>query len=211
MRSPIVCLEGPSAVGKTSLAHRLAECVGAAVVAELDPTSAPAPAMSTTWFADRHSARWRQALAMAREAPLVVVDGDPFKGLWFNWIFAQAGWPAIEDAATACHARVASGELAFPDLYVVLTASEDELRRRKQADGTRRRRHFDEHLRLIAPQRSYFMQLATLDPSRVLFIDTSSQHDLVDRVVQAAGVRPADDEAVLSRMTEFVLATTAFP
>lgn len=74
-RAPVLCLEGPS------------------VVPELDAAGAPPVAASAAWYAERSAARWQDAWARAAAAPLVVLDGDPFKGIWYGWVFAGRGWP----------------------------------------------------------------------------------------------------------------------
>jgi hypothetical protein len=42
-----------------------------------------------------------------------------------------------------------------------------DLRRRRDADITRRRRHFDLHVRVAAPLGDYYRTLHRLDPARV--------------------------------------------
>ncbi|WP_420125900.1 hypothetical protein [Longimicrobium sp.] len=189
-RAPIVCLEGPSAVGKTTLAAALARRTGAAVIPELDASGAPPAAESAAWFVDAHAAEWRRARALAGEAPLVVKDCDPFKGLWFNWVFADQDWPGIDVQVPLHRARVDAGTLAFPDLYVVLLATEAQLRARRAGDPTRTRSNHEMHLRLIRPQRRYFEALQAADPPRVLLLDTTERERLVDRVLAAVAALP---------------------
>src|SRR5215213_9800231 len=95
----IICLEGPSAVGKTTLAETLARECGAAVVPELDASGAPPAGSSAAWFAERHAAQWRRARELAAGAPFAVLDGDPSQGLWYNWVYAGEGWEGLETVA----------------------------------------------------------------------------------------------------------------
>jgi hypothetical protein len=187
----ILCLEGPSAAGKSTLARALEREAGARVVPELDADEAPSIPESAPWFVERHAVQWRRARALAMDASLVVVDGDPFKGLWYNWIFAADGWPAVDVVAPLYRARIAAGELALPDLYVILGATEGQLRERRAGDASRSRRNFERHLLLVAPQRRYFAALASADPSRVLWLDTDDRDVLVDVVLGALGALPS--------------------
>jgi DNA polymerase III delta prime subunit len=203
----IVCLEGPSAVGKTTLAAALARELGAEVVPELDATGAPPPAEAAAWFVERHAAQWAAARAIAATAPLVVLDGDPFKGLWYDWVFAADGWPAPDVVAPLYHAQVTRGTLAFPDLYVLLEATEAQLRARRAGDPTRTRRGFEAHLRLVAPQRRYFAALAAVAPARVLRLDTREPAGLVAAVGDAIARLPReapDAVRLLQAATRFV-------
>ena len=203
----IVCLEGPSAVGKSSLAEALGRECGAAVVSELDATGAPPIGRAAAWFIDAHAERWRHAWKLAGDAPFAVIDCDPFKGLWYDWIFADQGWEGIDVVGPLYRAALERGAIAFPDLYVVLVASENELRRRRAGDATRRRRGFEANLRLVEPQQRYFMALQAAAPRRVHRMDTDDREALVGRVTEALEGLPAtkpDSIELLNLMIQWV-------
>jgi hypothetical protein len=178
----ILCLEGPSAVGKTSTAHALAERLGAAVVPEVNVLFVrPAPEPEG-WYLGRQAERW----AMARQAlathPLAVLDGDPFQPLWYNWSFGFQGCQPLDALAAFYRPLIADEALGFPDAYVHLVIGEDELRRRKEADATRSRRNFDGHLRLVDTQRLYFSAMVVLAPSLVQAVEAVTVAGNVRRI-----------------------------
>jgi hypothetical protein len=205
--APIICLEGPSAVGKTTLGNRLAARYSAPLVDELDATDAPPIGQSAEWFVDAHARRWQQARALRESAPFAVMDCDPLKGLWYNWMHAEEGWERIDVLLPLYAARLSAGTIGFPDLYVVLDADVDELRVRRANDASRRRDGFEKHMNKIAAQRRYFAALQAADVARVVFVDATDEASLVDSVVCAVNdlpTRGTDQLWLLEHMTEWV-------
>ncbi len=207
MSGSIICLEGPSAVGKTTLAGELARAIGVEIVAELSAGPPPDIHDSAQWFVERHVERWGQACSLARRAPFVILDGDPFKGLWYDWIYAADGCSGVEANAALYREHVRQGTLAFPDLYVLLHAPEAQLRQRRSGDPTRTRRNFDKHLALIEPQHRYFAALHDAAPGQVLFLETTDRDALVPAIhaaVAALGSRHRDDAQLLEKLVDWL-------
>lgn len=195
----ILVLEGPSAVGKTTLALHLADAHGLTMVPELEAGEPPRDADAATWFVERHIARWRVA-EEAAESRHVVVDGDPFKGLWYGWVYESIGHPGPFAAAAHYRAALLQGLVRFPDVYVVLGATRNRLAHRRDMDITRRRRNFELHLRLVDPQRRYFAAMNAVDASRVVFLDAGDQQSLSE---SAGALLGACRTAVVDDITLF--------
>ena len=114
-------------------------------------------------------------------APLVVMDCDNMKGLWYNWMHAAEGWPGIDVVEPLYRERMERGVLDFPDVYIYLDATESELRQRRADDRSRQRRAFEKHVRTLDAQRRYFAALDAVDPGRVVFVDTADRGSVTDR------------------------------
>lgn len=199
----IICIEGPSAAGKTSLAARLASEAGALTIEEVagQPPDGDEP---ERWFVARHVEQWQRAVALAGSAEVVVLDGDPFKTLWYNWVFASDPGAAIVRAGKLYDAEVAQDRIRIPDLYILLRVTEAQLRERRAGDLTRSRRNFEKHLALVEPQRRYFAELSRVSPGRVLALDTVDRESLVHRALTALDRLPvasSDAGRLLNDMT----------
>jgi len=180
-------------------------------VPELKLADVPRIADSGQWFAEQHSALWQVARIYAASGSLVVLDGDPLKALWFNWVYATDGWPAVKFIAPYYRSQLREQALGFPDLYVILETTEADLRRRRAEDATRTRRNFEQNLRLVEPQRRYFVALQSLDPRRVVFVDSSHPRDLVDKISLVLGqLQPSDTDGgwLLDQMIAWVSSNT---
>ena len=135
MSGRVVCIEGPSAVGKTSRAAALAAASGTVVVEEV--TGAPPLGNAPErWFVERHCEHWARAVEVAARAPFAVLDGDPFKALWYGATFASDPAAAVAAARAAYADAIGRGAIGVPDLYVAWTR-----RRPSCGRGARATRH----------------------------------------------------------------------
>lgn len=167
---PIICFEGPSAVGKTMTAATLKASYGAFIVPEVNqifnrPEDEPAE-----WYFERQVDRWSVALEQSKSQHLVILDGDPFQPLWYCWAYDFVGWQNLSFMEQFYQPRIQNKTIEFPDLYIVFSASEGDLRKRNASDPNRKRRGFEKHLEMIEPQRRYFEAMRTFSPNQVLFL-----------------------------------------
>ena len=170
----IICLEGASAAGKTTLSHAIAARTGAAVIAEvwaLFERPSPEPPL---WYLERQVERWRFAVESAGKHGLSILDGDPFQPLWYGWAYGFIEPHTLTTVRSFYHDAIAVESLAFPDRYILLTVSEPELRARKQGDLSRSRRNFAKHVSLLRHQPRYFATMNTTSPGRVHVLDASA-------------------------------------
>ncbi|GAB2569282.1 hypothetical protein Aab01nite_07810 [Paractinoplanes abujensis] len=164
----IVVVTGPSAAGKTTWCrrHHADHLVpeDAAVVDE----AAGADDQAAYWC-EVNCRRWQAATERERASGLAVCDDDPMK-LHYTWSLLRIGEAdpaAWERELVANRAAIASGRLGFADLVLVSLPPAGELRARRDADRTRRRRNFELHARLAEPLREWYQAWERVSPGRV--------------------------------------------
>lgn len=152
----VICIEGASAVGKSNVCRVLEAEFGFTRIPEVNELYSRSSEESPSWYFERQIDRWRMACDVSSIGGSAILDGDPFQPVWYNWIFPDLGLQPISEVVRFYQEKVNSGIIRFPDKYYLLTASELELRRRKESDQNRSRKNFEKHLRLIEPQMAYF-------------------------------------------------------
>lgn len=188
----IICLEGPSAVGKTTTCSALAERMDAYTVPEVNALFARPAQAPADWYLERQVERWEIAQKHSAHNRLVVLDGDVFQPLWYNWSFGFAEYQSLEALSVFYRPRIEAGLIGFPDHCVHLFIGENELRLRKEADQTRSRRGFDSHLWLLQTQPRYFEMLSGLLPGRVHSVEANSVETNLRRIFEcSAALVPA--------------------
>lgn len=180
----IICLEGPSAVGKTTTCAAFAEHNNAYIVPEVNALFERPANTSSDWYLERQVERWEIAQKHAANNRLVVLDGDLFQPLWYNWSFGFKQWQPLETLIAFYRPRIEAGTIRFPDHYVPLFVDASELRRRKECDQTRSRRGFDLNLCLLQTQPRYFEMLSHLMPGRVHSIEAKNVETNLRRILE---------------------------
>lgn len=182
---PIVCFEGPSAVGKTTMAQHLARTLGAMVIPEVNMRFSRPANPTPTWYFERQVDRWQHALTSVPATDLVILDGDPFQPFWYNWAYRYVGWEPLDTLVAFYEPHIRMGTISFPDRYFLFTASERALRERRATDTTRQRRGFEHHLGFIQPQQTYFAALQTWQPEHVTMMASTDGEATLGRLTAA--------------------------
>jgi thymidylate kinase len=185
----IICLEGPSAVGKTTTCSAIAEQMGAYIVPEVNAIFERPADASPNWYLECQVARWEIAQRQQEQHGFAVLDGDLFQPLWYNWAYDFVNWQNLDALSQFFRPLIQAGSLDFPDYYFCLFTNEDELKRRKEADQTRTRRNFESHLRLAQVQSRYFSALSRLASSMVHQIEAVSVEENI-RSIEAKIAMP---------------------
>src|SRR5215472_9859797 len=210
----IICVEGASAAGKTTLSHAIAARTGATVIPEvwaLFERPSPEPPM---WYLERQVERWRFAVAGAGEHRLSILDGDPFQPLWYGWAYGFTDPHTLSTVISFYHDAIAADSLAFPDRYILLAVAEPELMARKQGDTSRSRRNFAKHVSLLRHQPRYFAAMNTISPGRAYVLDARAPADALAKTVMSAICsvqRAADSLPLLEGLADWLRTTPPEP
>jgi thymidylate kinase len=201
---PIICFEGASAVGKTTTAKSFNSQFGAPFVPEVIQLFKRPDNEPPEWYFERQADRWTLACRQSRTHKLVILDGDPFQPLWYNWAYNYEGWQDLDFSARFYRAAIQNKTIDFPDLYFVFGSDETELRKRKVNDSTRSRRGFEAHLKMIEPQRRYFQAMRAFSPRRVVFLEAETIETNLEfiraRLPVLSGESEEDSEVLLNQM-----------
>lgn len=177
-----ICLEGPSAVGKSSLSEALVAEGNALAIPEVNQLFLKPITPEPNWYLCRQQERWEMASRSSSKTSLAILDGDVLQPLWYGWAYRFSSHSSLSELVAFYRPLIASGELSFPDAYFVLECSAEELRARRLSDTARARRNFERHLEFIEPQRRYFQALKDLDPALVHWLPTGTISSITEEV-----------------------------
>jgi len=204
----IICFEGASAVGKTTTARAIEETCGAFIVPEVNQLFARPENEPPEWYFERQLDRWQIAGKEIKNYELVILDGDPFQPLWYNWAYDYAGWQKLDFMEEFYGAAIQNKMIDFPRLYFILSTNEAELRKRKMSDSSRQRHGFETHLKMIAPQRRYFEAVKTFSPGKVVFLEAETIESNIefirDRALTAESDNSARSELLFGKITQWL-------
>ena len=152
MREPIICFEGPSGIGKTTLCQIFSETCN--IVPEVNLLFGKNESGDKYWYYEKQIERYNLCRASRRKS---ILDGDIFQPIWYNWIYNfPPNFLSLNDTYQFYRDKLIERKIEFPDKYIVFQTAVEILRERKEKDKTRQRRNFEKHLKLIEPQKQYF-------------------------------------------------------
>jgi len=152
MSVPIICFEGPSGIGKTTMSTLFSADYN--IVPEVNLLFTRTDKEPKYWYLERQLERYE--LCKESKKPSIL-DGDIFQPIWYNWV---CNYPSEFLSKKETHdfykAKLSAGSITFPDVYIIFHVEEKELWRRKEQDKTRQRRNFEKHLKIIEPLKGYY-------------------------------------------------------
>jgi deoxyadenosine/deoxycytidine kinase len=206
---PIICLEGTSAVGKSTTCRAFADKYDAYVVEETHFLFGPTKLQGidlVDWHLECQIKRWHIASEKSKEYENVLLDGDIFK-LWYDWVYGLDN-KVFDHESNFFRKKIISDELSFPHCYIVLWAEETDLRKRKESDKTRGRGGFEKHLKLVDPQIKYFKALNTVVPNYAGIYQAKTIEENVqnirNQILKSPGISPDNTLHLFDFMIEYL-------
>lgn len=171
----IIAFEGASAVGKSSTCRELENNYGAYIIPEVNFLFERPKNEHTTWYFEKQVERWEIAVQKSEQYEVVILDGDIYQPLSYNWCFHfdvfNQPLSLIENFYKE---KLINKEIGFPDQYFYFYTNDEELRKRKESDETKRRRNFEKHLHISKSFQRYYENLNTVTDGYCKMIDAKS-------------------------------------
>ncbi|MEM7102876.1 MAG: chloramphenicol acetyltransferase [Bacteroidota bacterium] len=207
MKTPIICFEGPSGVGKTTLAQMLSGDFN--IIPEVNQLFERSENEHEYWYYERQLERY--TIAKNANKP-TIFDGDIFQPIWYNWVCNYpANFLGNKETHAWYKAKIEQGLIKFPNLYIIFDTNEKDLRTRKENDTTRTRRNFEKHLKIIAPLRRYYKFLekeTTLQMRFIQYDDFDSTKQQVLDAIKKLEIKSIDDQMVFSKIDNWINQST---
>lgn len=167
MNQPIICFEGPSGIGKTTMCNLLLNKYN--IIPEVNFLFERTDNEPKLWYYERQLDRYRFCENSNKKS---ILDGDIFQPIWYNWV---CNYPSSFASKKETHefyrTKLSEGEIAFPDLYIVFYCDEKLLHVRKEKDKIRKRRNFEKHLEIIEPLKEYYRFLEKETDIELKFVE----------------------------------------
>ncbi len=164
----LICLEGASAVGKTTTCREIEKSYNAYIIPEVNLLFERPKTESKTWYMERQVERWVIAQEKLKTYDVVVLDGDIFQPLCYNWCFDFKIFnQSIEFITEYYRNELLQRRIGFPDKYFYLYTDQENLRQRKENDVSRKRGNFNSHMSIVEPHQRYYISLNDLLPNYV--------------------------------------------
>jgi hypothetical protein len=171
-RVVIIALEGALATGKSTVANHLASHHGAIAIEEVSKYFRRPDPEPYDWYFERQLDRLKIARRHAEQGNLVILAGDPFQPIWFNWIYPELGFAPWAYVLEFLEHQVS--DKLLPHFYGFLTSSDEEMYHRQIAreltrgrtEAEARAKH-DHYAKMVVPQRSFFLALGDEFPGFV--------------------------------------------
>ncbi|EEK89313.1 MULTISPECIES: AAA family ATPase [Bacillus] len=171
----IIAFEGASAVGKSTTCRELEKNYGAYIIPEVNSLFERPKNEHRTWYFEKQVERWNIAVQKSEQYELVIFDGDIYQPLSYNWCFHfdifNQPLSLIENFYKE---KMINREIGFPDQYFYLYTNDEELRKRKVSDETKRRRNFEKHLHISKSFQRYYENLNTVTDGYCKLIEAKS-------------------------------------
>lgn len=186
----LICLEGASAVGKTTTCREIEKRYNTYIVPEVNLLFERPNPEPENWYLERQVERWNIATEMLKTYDFVLLDGDIFQPIWYNWIYQNECQDSLNFLKEFYESKIKVQDVGFPDVYIHLSTNKLELKKRKENDANRRRGNFEKHLSLIEPQKQYFQMINNICPNLVHFIKADSIEENVEQIMNVISSLP---------------------
>jgi hypothetical protein len=120
----IICFEGASAVGKTTIANCFKTICGAFVVPEVNLLFEKPENPLPEWYFECQIKRWQIAQEQSNSYRLVILDGDPFQPFWYSWAYSFVGWQSLNFIKRFYQPKIQNETLGFPDKYFIFSGQQ---------------------------------------------------------------------------------------
>ncbi|GEK58182.1 hypothetical protein CHL76_08490 [Marinococcus halophilus] len=203
----IICLEGISAVGKTTTAEELAHTTNVCVIPEVNLLFERPRKSSNTWYLERQVERWCLAEEKLKDYETVILDGDVFQPLSYNWCFDfQIYNQSLDFISEFYQKAIQAGRIQFPHKYFYLYANETNLRWRKENDQTRTRKNFEKHTGISQSHQRYYEALNQFRPGYVKLLEAASSKEAAKVVFHQRPLAAKDlnPEILLQNITRWL-------